>query len=277
MEEFVTNGKKLTYQILGDQGEYLLFLNGLMMTDKSWLPLMPTLKKHYRVVLFNMHDMGSSEMMTEPYTIDNQADAANALVDHLGLDEINVVGTSYGGATALLFAIKYPDKVKKLMTFNAMVHADTFITEVGRLWQRGAASYNVDTYYDTFVPFIYAPWYFEKHGQSIYDRKKMLVNLPKEYYDSIIRLSKSAEGFDVRDRLSQIKAPSFIIGCDEDCITPIKHQKFVADNIPNSKYVVIPGGGHGVFYEDAELIVSMIIGWFRDIEVMPVFEEGEKK
>jgi Predicted hydrolases or acyltransferases (alpha/beta hydrolase superfamily) len=277
MEEFVANGKKLTYQIVGDSGEYLLFLNGLMMTDKSWYPLLPTLKQHYRIVLLNMHDMGSSEMMTQQYTIETQVDAVNALVEHLGLSQINVIGTSYGGATALLFAIKYPNKVKRMMTFNAMVYADTFITEVGRLWQRGAASYDVDIYYDTFVPFIYAPWYFEKYSESIYSRKNMLRHLKKEYFDSIIRLSKSAEGFDVRDRLGEITAPTFIIGCDEDCITPIKHQKFVSDNIPNSKYVIIPGGGHGIFYEDSELIVSMIMGWFRDIEVLPVFEEGERK
>jgi len=271
MFEFQSNGKKLTYDIYGEAGDYLLILNGLMMTGKSWLPLLPTLQENYKVICLNLHDQGSSEMMTEPYTNEIQADAVLTLIDHLGIDKINLCGTSYGGSVALRFVLKYPGRVKKIMLFNAMSYADPYLTEIGRLWQRGAATYDVDQYYDNFVPYIYAPWYFEAHYKTIYKRKEMLRDLPKEYFNSIIRLSKSCEGFDVRDRLNEIQAPVLVVGCDEDYLTPLSQQKLLAERIPNSQFVVIPGGGHGVVYEKSDLIVMLAIGWFREIKTIPVF------
>ena len=271
MKELMANGKKITYEIYGETGDYLLLLNGLMMTDKSWLPLMPTLKENFRVICLNLHDQGCSEKMDGPYTNEIQVDAVLALIDHLGIDKINLIGTSYGGAVGLYFGVKYPDRLKRMMLLNSICYAEPYLLEIGRLWQKGAASYCVDTYYDSFAPNIYAPRYFEQHYEAIYKRKEMLRGLPKEYFDSIIRLAQSAENFDLRHRLREITAPVLVVGCDEDYVTPLSQQKFLADNIPNARLITMPETGHGAIYEKSDLVVMLMIGWFRDITTLPVF------
>jgi pimeloyl-ACP methyl ester carboxylesterase len=272
LQELISNGKKLTYEIHGDTGEYLLLLNGLMMTDKSWLTYVPTLMQYYKVICFNMHDQGNSEMMDELYPLDRQVEAVLALIDHIGIEKINLIGTSYGGCVALSFSIKYPARVKKMLVFNTPVYADPYIIEIGRLWQKAALSYNVDTYYDSFAPNLYAPEYFEKHYDTIYQRKELLRPfLTAPYYDSIVRLCKSNEKFDVRDDLDKITAPVLIIGGDEDYITPLRHQRIMAEKIPDNRFIILPGGGHGVVFEKSDMIVFLAIGWFREINVMPVF------
>ena len=271
MMELLVNGKKVTYVIYGESGDYLLLLNGLMMTDKSWLPLMPTLKENYRVICLNMHDQGSSEKMDGDYTNEIQVDCVLALINHLSIEKINIVGTSYGGAVGIFFAIKYPHRLKRMLLLNTICYAEPYLREIGRLWQKGAASYDVDTYYDTFVPNIYAPRYFEKHYDAIYKRKEMLRDLPKEYFDSIIRLGNSADNFDMRDRLCEITAPVLVVACDEDYITPLTQQRLLAEKIPNSQLIILPEVGHGAIYEKSDMVVMLIIGWFRDIETIPVF------
>jgi len=267
------NGKKLNYVIHGDKGDYLLLVNGLMMTTNSWLPLLPTLKQNFRVVCVDLHDMGASEKISDiEYKVDIQADAVLSIIDEIGIDKINLCGTSYGGTVALLFSLKYPERVNKMMLFNTLAYADAYLTEVGRLWQKGMLSYDTDTYYDTFVPFIYAPAYFEAHYEKIYERKEMIRPIVgKEYFDSIYRLSKSVEGYDIRNSLKDITCQTLIVGCDQDYLTPMAQQQLLASNIPNAKFVLVPGAGHGVVYEKSDIIVMLAIGWFRDIETIPVF------
>ena len=277
MAQCFSNGKIINYIVHGENGDYLMLVNGLMMTTNSWLPLIPTLKENFRVICVDLHDMGASEKMTEQYTVGTQCDAVLAVADALHIQRINLCGTSYGGTVSLLFALKYPDRVNKLMVFNTLAYSDTYLTEVGRLWQKGMKSYDADEYYDCFVPFIYAPSYFEAHKENIYKRKEMLRSIfkdPKtarEYCDSIYRLSVSAEGYDVRDKLKDIQCPVLVGGCDQDYLTPMPQQQLLSNGIPNARFVLLPGGGHGVVYEKSELIVMLAIGWFRDIKTIPVF------
>ncbi|SMC79598.1 alpha/beta fold hydrolase [Papillibacter cinnamivorans] len=272
MPFIIADGKKIFYEIHGEHGDYILMLNGLMMTTGSWLPLLPTLKENFRVICLDMHDMGQSEKMDGDYKSTVQVDAVRCLADHLGIRRMNLCGTSYGGTIALLFALRYPERTGKVMVFNTLAYADAYLTEVGRLWQKGALSYDCDTYYDEFVPFVYSPAYFEAHKETIYQRKEMIRPLiTKEYCDSIVRLSKSVEGYDIRSRLGEIQAPVLVVGCDQDYLTPMPQQRMLAERIPSAKFVLIPGAGHGVVFEDSYAIVMLMLGWFREIRVIPVF------
>lgn len=274
MPEYMSSGKKLYYEVNGESGDYLFLLNGLMMTTKSWLPLTPTLVKHYRVVTVDLHDMGQSEKMTEPYKHDVQVEAVYQLMRHLGLEKAHLCGTSYGGTIALQFALKYPEHCDKIMVFNTLAYADKFLTDVGNLWKKAALTYDTDNYYDEFAPFIYAPWYYEKYYKSIYQRKEQIRPFINEaYLDSIARLSDSTKGYDLRSELGNIKTPVLVVGSDEDYLTPLKQQHYLKNHLPNSEFVLIPDSGHGAVYEKSLLIVTLMLGWFKEIEVIPVFTE----
>ncbi|MBN2794542.1 MAG: alpha/beta hydrolase [Clostridia bacterium] len=276
MSEVKINGKNIYYEVHGDQGDFIVMLNGLMMSTNSWLPLIQTVKENFRVVLIDMHDQGRSEKMEHSYKHDVQVEAVKGVLDHLNIEKANFCGTSYGGTIALQIALTYPEKCNKLMVFNTLAYADKFLTDVGKLWEKAAASYDPDKFYDEFAPYIYAPWYYEKFHDSIYERKELFRSFfTPEYCDAFIRLSNSTQGYDIRERLSEISTPVLVVGSDEDYLTPMKQQYFLKNNLPNSEFVIIPDSGHGAVYEKSLLIVTLMMGWFRDITVIPVFKEGE--
>lgn len=274
MSTLIVNNKKINYVVHGDSGDYLIMVNGLMMTTNSWLHMVPELKKHFRVVCVDMHDMGASEKMDCNYKNEIQCDVIKGVIEAIGAKKAHLCGTSYGGTVSLMFALKYPNLVDKIMVFNTLAYADAYLTEVGRLWQKGAATYDCDKYYDEFAPFIYAPWYFEKYHKSIYERKELVRPIiSKEYCDSIIRLSKSAEGYDLRDNLKNIKAQVLIVGADQDILTPLSQQYMLAEQIPNAEFVIIPKAGHGAVFEKTTALLTLMVGWFRNIDAVPVFKE----
>jgi len=273
MGEFYIKNKKIHYEVHGEKGDPLVLLNGLMMTTNSWLPLMSSLKENFKVICVDLHDMGQSDKMDGPYKHDVQVEVVKSLLNHLDINKAHICGTSYGGTIALQFALTYPELCNKIMVFNTLAYADKFLTDVGNNWKKAALTYDCDKYYDEFAPFVYAPWYYEKHHKAIYDRKEMIRPLiTKEYMHSIARLSDSTQGYDIRDRLHEIKTPVLVVGSDEDYLTPLKQQYFLKENLPNCEFILIPDSGHGAIYEKSKLIVMLMIGWFRELNVIDVFK-----
>jgi len=58
--------------------------------------------------------------------------------------------------------------------------------------------------------------------------------------------------FDVMDRVPEIKAPVLLLCGDKDVMTPVKYSQYLADRIPGSRMVIIPGAGHMVFLQKPE-------------------------
>ncbi len=270
------NQKQVHYVIHGEKGEYIVLLNGLMMTTASWNHLIPELKKHYRVLCIDMHDMGQSQKMTSEYKHDVQVECVAQVIRHVTQEKVNLCGTSYGAMVGLQVALKYPELIHKMMVFNTSAFTNKQLRDIGRLWEKAAATYNADHYYDEFAPLLYSAPYYETHHRAIYQRKEMIRPfVTKEYCDSIIRLSRSSVGYDIRDRLGEIHHPVLVVGSDVDYLTPIADQYYLNQHLPNSELVIIPGAGHGVIFEKVLLLSALIIGWFRDNATQEVFAKDE--
>jgi len=265
-------GRDIYYEIHGETGDYLVVLNGMMMMTKAWYPILPTLKEQYRVVLLDLVDQGASEKMDEPYTNKFQADIVNALMDNLGIKQAYIMGTSYGGTVGLLLALHYPQKIKKMFFFAAGGYFSAYLNEVTELWKQAALSYDLDVFTGSYVPYVYSPAFFTKHRDAIYGRKEVLRPLfSKEYCDAFVRIASSAQGFDVRDRVSEITCPILIAAPEIDLLIPINEVREFVKGLPNGELVIIPDTGHVVVFEKSALIISMIIGWFQDIDFVEVF------
>ena len=268
------NGKKIHYEVYGESGDYLVMGNGLMMMAVSWLHLVPTLKQYFRVVCIDLHDMGQSEKMDAEYKSEIQCDVIKGVLDEIGAEKAHICATSYGGTVALMFALKYPEYVQKIAVFNTLAYFDPLLAHVCEIWEKAALTYDYATYYDSFAALIYAPWYLEKYHKSIWGYKEKLKPLvTPEYCKAFVRLSRSQRGYDIRDRLCEIKCPVLVVGADEDSLTPMRQQRYLAESIPNAEFVLIPGAGHGVVFENPTMLLTLIVGWFRELNGIQVFSE----
>ncbi|WIF89012.1 alpha/beta fold hydrolase [Acholeplasma laidlawii] len=79
----------------------------------------------------------------------------------------------------------------------------------------------------------------------------------------MIRLTNSAESYDVRHEIENIKVPVMIVGAEEDYLTPLVHQRILNNNLPNSRLVILPGVGHASMYEVPEVFTTILIGFLK--------------
>jgi pimeloyl-ACP methyl ester carboxylesterase len=113
------NGFKMYYQVRGD-GPPLVIAHGLL-SSSAMADLLgevpPALFKDFRVVTFDARGHGQSGFTTEVADYEWESLVADmlALFDHLGIDKAHLGGSSMGGGTALVFALRHPERVDKIV------------------------------------------------------------------------------------------------------------------------------------------------------------------
>lgn len=116
---FVTaDGRGLAYEDTGGPGFPVLCLAGLTRNARDFAPLARHLSPRYRVIRLDSRGRGGSDRAADPeaeYTVPVEIGDALALVDHLGLERLAVIGTSRGGILGMGMAASRPDVVAALV------------------------------------------------------------------------------------------------------------------------------------------------------------------
>ena len=118
------NGINLYYETHGT-GRPLILLHGGLGSGEMFGPILPTLAERHQVIAVDLQGHGRTADIDRPIDIQLMADDIAALIDHLGLDKPDVVGYSLGGGVALFTAVKYPEKVGKLVMRSGQRRGET--------------------------------------------------------------------------------------------------------------------------------------------------------
>lgn len=265
MSSFSFLNKTVYYDIKGEDTP-LLLLNGIMMSSQSWEPFVDTLSSNFKLIRLDFFDQGQTDSFESSYDQDIQVELIKALLDHLNLYKVNIVGISYGGEVLLKFASKYQSYIDRLILFNSVSYTTQTLAKTGRIWNEFAKKRDSLNYYEQTIPVIYSKTFIDTHKEWMEKRKTYLINGPfsnEVFLDRMIRLTNSAENYDIRKHLESIHVPVLIVGAEEDYLTPLVHQRLLHKNLKTSKLVIIPGVGHASMYEVPELFTTLIIGFFN--------------
>lgn len=267
---FLFNEIEIHYEVYGE-GRPLLMLNGIMMTTKSWSAFVEPISQHFQLILVDFVDQGLSGQATSHYTQVTQVELVKALLEHLELEDVILFGISYGGEVGLRFASQYPEKVNRLILANTCAETNYWLEEIGRSWIE--SMHSPLAFYLATIPIIYSPNFFNQQRLWMENRKNTLLEIFSEenYLNRMKRLIESAEGYDVKDKLGYITAPTLIIGAEHDTITPLMQQNYLQQCISQASLVIIPDCGHASMYEKPTEFLSILLGYaILDTEVITI-------
>lgn len=253
------------YQVDGDlssEKNPLIILNGIMMSTASWDIFVDAFSKENMLIRYDMIDQGDTSKVDFQYTQELQVEILHALINHLDIEYVNLVGISYGASVAMQYSIKYPKMVERLVLANAVAKTSPWLKAIGDGWNQVAKTQDGLAYYNITIPYIYSPQFYTKNLQWMENRKKLLVPLfsNKEFLNRITRLTISAETHDTLDTLQNITADTLVISSLEDYLTPLFEQEIIQKRIPNSTLIQIPECGHASMYEVPDLFTSLVLG-----------------
>lgn len=114
MERAQVNGVELEYEVRGEGEPIVLLHGGLLADENTPLAKERTLTDRYKVINYHRRGFAGSTKTGKPAWIEDQVADCVALLDHLGVDKLHVVGHSLGGVIGIQLALDDPDRVASL-------------------------------------------------------------------------------------------------------------------------------------------------------------------
>lgn len=188
-------------------------------------------------------------------SVEAYAEWLREYIDGMGYKDVVLAGHSLGGAIALQYALKYPDKLKGIIIIGSgarlRVHPaffaeleDAIEGDPERWWQQVAASYHL-------TPKDYA--------REVLETQKTIG--PAVMLNDFL----CCDRFDVMDSVEEIKLPALVICGDRDMMTPVKYAEYLESRLANAQVVIIPGATHFVFAEKPEAVNKAIGAFLQSI------------
>ncbi|NLC65434.1 MAG: alpha/beta hydrolase [Clostridium sp.] len=267
MAYYKFNGKNIYFEEYGE-GKPLIVLNGIMMSTKSWDMFIEPFSQDNRLILVDFLDQGRSDKVKEKYDQNTQVEVIKGLLDFLEIDKISILGISYGGEVALNFATKYEDRIDRLVLFNTSHRTSPWLKDIGDAWNLSAN--DPMNYYLTTIPVIYSPKFYNDNRTWVENRKKLLtenVFNNKDFMDSMVRLTISAEDHDLTEQVKNITTKTLIVSSENDYITPKEEQQMLHGYMKNSEYIIIPESGHASMYEKPALFITLTLGFVNSSQL----------
>jgi 3-oxoadipate enol-lactonase len=246
MTQITIGDININYEIQGS-GEPLLMIMGLSFSLRDWgKKFTELLAQYYQLILFDNRDAGLTSQSTRPYTIADMADDAAGLLDALKIPKAHVFGVSMGGAIAQQFALKYPDKLDKLILGCTMAG--------GACSQPGDISGVIN---GNLSDLLFTPTFIHNNRQEL--AKFLAATTP--FHSQGNALERQLQAFathDTCDTLAEIKAFTLILTGDQDIAIPRSNSDLLAAKIPNLKLEIIADAAHGFSYSHPDTTADLI-------------------
>ena len=258
------SGGSLYYEVFGSQGDWIVFLNGIMMSVPSWKDFTGRVSNHFRLLLVDFQDQGRSSKHVESYRCEVHVPDLVELFDHLGIERAHMMGVSYGGQVALEFCREHQHRLRTLELVTVLPKVSNYLVAVGEGWEVAASLNDGARFFSLTIPSIYSDTFYSQRLEWLKNRQKAFRQaLTPEWFQAFIRLSQSANQFNCEDVLPTIRIPTLVLCAEKDILTPAKEMKEMAKLIPNATVLEIPDAGHAAFLEKPEAFLTAIIGFTK--------------
>ena len=236
------NGLQLYYEVHGvaraGQPPLVLLHGGGSTIDTSFAKLLPALARGRQVIAFDQQGHGRTADVDRPFSFEQSADDAAALLTHLGVARADLLGFSNGASIALQVAIRHPRLVRKLVVASVMFRRDGL-----------------------------APGFWEGMAHA------SLQSMPAELREAYLKVAPHPENLqsfhdksvrrmlEFRDwppeLLRGITAPTLVMNGDADVIRP-EHAVELFRLLPHAQLAVLPATDHANIVAHADWRVAMI-------------------
>jgi pimeloyl-ACP methyl ester carboxylesterase len=139
------------------KGTPVVLLHGFLENSSMWQYLTPKLLEKNRVIAIDLLGHGNTECLGYIHTMEDMADAVNAILIHLKIGKVIFIGHSMGGYVSLAFADHFQDKVLGLCLANSSAREDSLERKLNRDRAIKAVKQNHRAFISMSIANLFAP------------------------------------------------------------------------------------------------------------------------
>lgn len=246
MSSITTDQGIVHYEVYG-RGKPVILLHGWLGSWGLWQETMAQLGKSYRTYALDFWGFGESGKKRETYAIQDFVSLVNQFMERLGISRAPLVGHSMGGTVSLSVAIRYPERVSKVVVVGSPIIGSSLALPLKLAGYKPIAFmlFNMMGVFRFGVraasPFICR----DERFPAMMDR-----DLSRTTVESFLLSIASLRRTDLRPMLDQIRIPAMGIYGDRDIIVNPKQWKPMQEGISHAHIERFPLAGHFPMLEE---------------------------
>lgn len=227
------NGLKMYYEVTGE-GKPAVYIHPIV----SHCRLVSGLTKNRRWIGMDLQGHGRTADVERPMTCQQHADDIAALLKHLQIERADFFGDSFGGAIAVMMAVRHPQLVDRVVSYGSPLAP--FPKEV-------AGVISPDS--------VQVKWEREEY-QKVAPHPQQWPTL----FAKVLKCGSEWKGFSPEE-LQAITAP-VLIACGDHDLIPVERCVELSRMIPNAQLAVIPDASHFVLFSEPDKLLPTVARFF---------------
>ena len=241
------------------KGFPLFLIHGIGAARDAWRFMIPRLTKYFTVISYDLRGHGKSPKFSNEFNLKHLVIDLEHLRKFLGFEKAIFVGHSLGGMIAPAYAIEYPAHVKALGLLSTAAgrtkeDKEKVLSVIKSIEDQGIAK---------IIPTLVNRWFtdeFIKNSFDIIERRiQQVIKTDPKVFMNVFRIYANTE---MSPWLNKIKSPTLIITGENDGGCSPRLNKFIDEQIPNSKLIVLPNYKHSLLLEAPEKVADTIVNFF---------------
>lgn len=254
--ETVIEGYKICYKETGAGKKVVIILQGWGTNLEVYNPVADCINSKYRVIQLDFPGFGNSDEPKEAWSVDNYADFIIKFAKKLGLEEVILIGHSYGGRVIikLVSRERLPFSVERIVLIDSagILPKRTFMQNIKiKKYKVVKKIVNLKIIYSLF-PNLIDEWK-NKQGSEDYRNSSPIMR----------QCLVKAVNEDLTGSLSDIKVETLLIWGDNDTATPLSDGKLMEEMIPLAGLAVIYNAGHFCFLDQPIVFANIMRSFFQ--------------
>lgn len=252
------NGVEIYYETLGE-GPPVVLVAGLADDRTSWSGQVPALSNDHLVIVFDNRGIGDSSIPNGPYSIDEMADDAHAVVQALELGPVSAVGSSMGGAICQRWALRHADDLERLVLTNTWAERDAFLDVLFSHWIALGEDRDGRRIMESLSLFCFSPEHMRTHASFIAD----FLALPPPPLTGFVGAAHACRTHETLAELGSITHPTLVIAGEHDILTRPALSERIFNSIPAARMKLLPAG-HMIFWEQPEAFSDLVLEFLNE-------------
>lgn len=253
-----SNDVDIYYETVGE-GPPVVLVAGIADDRTSWSGQVPALSRDHSVVVFDNRGIGNSSVPSGPYSIDEMADDAHAVVDELGLAPVRAIGSSMGGAICQRWALRHPDDLERLVLTNTWAERDPFLDSLFSHWIALGEDGSARRIMESLLLFCFAADYLQAHPTIV----REFLALPPPPLTGWVGAAHACRAHDALSDLQAITQPILVIAGERDILTRPALSERIVKSLPAARLELL-AAGHMIFWEQPEAFSDLVLGFLKE-------------
>ncbi|WP_347252119.1 alpha/beta hydrolase [Legionella sp.] len=261
------NDLSIRYRAFGDGGETLVLIHGLGASLEHWYQLAPLLAENYKLILLDLPGAGRSSKPKLHYSISFYLELLEQFMAKLSLEQVSLLGHSFGGGLALQYVLEkragiknlillsnagFSRKIKLLYRLLTIPLLNRILTTLNRNGVRDSLHMNVvdnQTIEAHFIDEMYAISQLPGFGHAV----RSSLSASSNIWGIKTTIYKR-----INTKLNELSIPTLVLWGDSDPVLPFEWQQLNLQKLPNAKVKVINKAGHLLYLEQPKEVVKNI-------------------